>query len=95
MKIIDLAKAVCPECKQEIVGIRAGEKLHETLVPKDDGIHTYEYKDRFITYPYVVLHKNRKDGGKPLDLDFDGYRSDNNTEWLSVEKLKQMVESDA
>jgi UDP-N-acetylglucosamine 4,6-dehydratase len=95
MKIIDLAKAVCPECKQEIVGIRAGEKLHETLVPKDDGIHTYEHKDRFITYPYVVLHKNRKDGGKPLDLDFDGYRSDNNTEWLSVEKLKQMVESDA
>ncbi|MEI8349163.1 MAG: UDP-N-acetylglucosamine 4,6-dehydratase (inverting) [Candidatus Omnitrophota bacterium] len=95
MKVVDLAKAICPECKQEIVGIRAGEKLHETLVPKDDGIHTYEYGDRFITYPYVVLHKNKKDGGKPLGLNFDGYRSDNNTKWLSVEQLRQMVENDA
>jgi UDP-N-acetylglucosamine 4,6-dehydratase len=94
MKIIDLAKAVCPQCKQEIVGIRAGEKLHETLVPKDDGIHTYEYQDRFITYPYVVLHKNKKDGGKPLGLDFDGYRSDNNTIWLSWEDLKKLAKEE-
>lgn len=93
MKIVDLAEAICPGCKQEEIGIRAGEKLHETLVPKDDGIHTYEYSDRFITYPYVVIHKNKKDGGKPLGLDFDGYRSDNNREWLSVKQLRQMAET--
>ncbi len=91
IKITDLAKAVCPDCKQKISGIRAGEKLHETLVPKDNGIFTYEYKDKFITYPYVVNHKKRQNGGRPLDFDFDGYRSDNNSDWYSVEDLKKMV----
>jgi len=91
MKMTDLAKAICPGCKQEIIGIRAGEKLHETMVPKDDGIYTYEYKDKFITYPYVVEYKGRKGGGKPLSFDFEGYRSDNNTKWLSINDLKKMA----
>lgn len=94
MKVVDLAKAICPECKQEIVGIRAGEKLHETLLPKDDGIHTYEYQDKFIIYPYVVNHKGEKQGGKPLGMKFDGYRSDNNTQWLSIEQLRKMTEEE-
>lgn len=92
MKVTDLAKAICPDCKQEIVGIRAGEKLHETLVPADDGIHTYEYEDRFITYPYVVDHDERKDGGQPLDSTFEGYRSETNTNWLSVDDLRKMAD---
>lgn len=94
MKITDLAKAICPDCKQEIKGIRAGEKLHETLVPKDDGIYTYEYTDRFITYPYVVNHKDKRGGGKPLGFDFEGYRSDNNPSWYSVEELRKMAEKE-
>ncbi len=94
MKVTDLAKAICPDCKQEIVGIRAGEKLHEALVPQDDGIHTYEYDDRFITYPYVLDKKGKKDGGRPLDLNFEGYRSDNNTEWFSVSDLRKMAEEE-
>jgi len=92
IKITDLAKAVSPGSKQKEVGIRAGEKLHETLVPKDEAIHTYEYKNRFITYPYVVNHKMRKNGGKPLGIDFKGYRSDNNTDRLSVQDLKSMID---
>lgn len=92
IRITDLAKAVCPGCKQKIVGIREGEKLHETLVPADDGIHTYEYKDKYITYHYVVQGRPRKDGGKPLGFDFEGYRSDNNKTWYSVQDLKNMVE---
>jgi len=94
MKVVDLAKAICPDCKQEIIGIRAGEKLHETLVSKDDGIHTYEYEDKFITYPYVVNHKGKRENGKTLGVEFDGYRSDNNTEWLSVEQLRKMAEEE-
>ncbi len=94
MKVTNLANVICPECKQEIVGIRPGEKLHETMVPADDGIYTYEYENRFVTYPDVVW-KERKiiPGGKKLELDFDGYRSDNNGQWLSVEELKKMVEN--
>jgi UDP-N-acetylglucosamine 4,6-dehydratase len=94
MKVVDLAEAICPGCRHEITGIRAGEKLHEALVPKDEGIHTYEYDDRFITYPYVVNHRERRDGGKPLGFDFDGYRSDNNTEWLSVKELQAMAKEE-
>lgn len=91
MKIVDLAKAICPDCTQKIVGIRAGEKMHETLVPKDEGIHTYEYDDKFITYPYVANHKGGKKNGKTLGPEFDGYRSNNNTEWISSEQLASMI----
>jgi len=91
MKIVDLAEAICPGCEHEIVGIRPGEKLHEVLVPADDGINTYEYADRFITYSEVVDHVRKIDGGKLVGLGFEGYRSDNNTDWLSIDELREMV----
>ena len=91
MKIVELAKAVCPGCRQKVVGIREGEKLHETLVSADDGIYTYEYSDRYITYHYVVQGRKRKDGGKPLGFDFEGYSSDNNRQWYSIGDLKKMI----
>jgi UDP-N-acetylglucosamine 4,6-dehydratase/5-epimerase len=93
IRITDLAKAVCPGCRQKVVGIREGEKLHETLVPADDGIHTYEYKNKFITYHYVVQGRKKRNGGVALGFDFEGYRSDNNKQWYSVGDLKKMVEA--
>lgn len=92
MKITDLAEAVCPGCEQEFVGIRPGEKLHETLLTKDDGMYSYEYEDRFITYPYVVDHEGKKDGGMPVGDDFEGYSSDNNGQWFTVDELRKMLE---
>ena len=95
IKITDLAKSVCPGCRQKIIGIRPGEKLHETLVPKDDGIYTYEYKDRFITYPYIISRKKRKNHkGRMLDFKFEGYGSDNNTDWYSAADMRNMLEKD-
>jgi len=92
MRITDLAKAICPECKLNYVGIRPGEKLHETLLSSDDGIHSYELKDRFVIYPKVVGHSRSMKTGRFLGFDFPGYRSDNNTQWLSVKDLRKMVE---
>ncbi len=94
MKITDLARAICPGCKQKVTGIRPGEKLHETLVPKDDSIYTYEYKDKFITYPYIVGHKKKQGSGRPLGFDFQGYTSDNNKAWYSVADLKRIINRD-
>jgi len=94
MKVTDLAKVVCPDCRQEVIGIRAGEKLHETLVSKDDGIYTYEYQDKFIIQPYVARCKDKIQKGKLVGMEFDGYRSDNNSQWFSIEQLRKIVEED-
>ena len=51
MKITDLACAVAPEAKQEIVGIRPGEKLHEQMISEEDSFYTYEYPDYFKILP--------------------------------------------
>lgn len=95
MRIIDLAKAICPECKQKIIGIRPGEKLHETLLSSDDGTHSYEFRDRFIIYPKVVNHNHREKNGRYLGVEFKGYRSDNNTQWLNVGQLKRLVNTES
>ncbi len=93
MKIVDLAEAICPGCRKKIVGIRPGEKLHETLLSSDDGIHSYEFDDKFVVYSKVVLNEKCR-GGKNLGIDFPGYRSDNNTQWLTVDELRAMAESE-
>jgi len=91
MKIIDLAKALAPKCKIKYIGIRPGEKLHETLIAPDDGKYTIQTKDRYITYPEVIYHNIRKIAGKRTPGSFEGYRSDNNDLWLSVDDLRKMM----
>ena len=48
MNIVDLARAIAPECRLDVVGMRPGEKLHETMVPEDDARNTFEYDDCFV-----------------------------------------------
>ncbi len=54
MNIMDLARAIAPECKTKTIGIRPGEKLHEVMVPKDEARRTLEFKDY-----YLNLARNR------------------------------------
>ena len=88
MKIIDLAKALAPECKLNFIGIRPGEKIHEVMVGSDDARTTLEFDEYFV----IGWNVHRDDlEGKPCPLNFK-YGSDNNDQWLTVEQLRQYVE---
>ncbi|MGE7695958.1 UDP-N-acetylglucosamine 4,6-dehydratase (inverting) [Lysinibacillus sp. NPDC094177] len=92
MKVTDLAKAIAPECEIEIIGIRPGEKLHEAMIMEDDARHTIEFDDYYIIQPELAWWPQGKlNGGKVLPNGF-AYTSDNNTEWLTIEQLKDLVE---
>jgi UDP-N-acetylglucosamine 4,6-dehydratase len=92
MKITDLAKAIAPECEIEIVGIRPGEKLHEAMITEDDARHTVEFDTYYVIQPEFPWwsHEYAKNG-KSLPEGFK-YTSDTNTQWLSIEELRKLVE---
>lgn len=94
MNIMDLAKAIAPECKTKIVGIRPGEKLHEVMVPRDEARKTLEFKNYYIIQPDFRFFERRfkNKGGKPMPDDFE-YNSGTNTWRLTVEELKGMIRS--
>lgn len=94
MNILDLAKAIAPECEIKIVGIRPGEKLHEVMVPADDARHTLEYDDYYTIMPTFQDWDARaymnQNGGRPCSSDFV-YSSDTNSRWLTVDELLKMA----
>lgn len=93
MNIIDLANVVAPDCEHDIIGIRPGEKLHEQMIGKEDAPYTYEYDDYFKILPQIndwYLDQNRIKDGKLVQPDFS-YSSDNNTEWMSNEDLRNWL----
>ncbi len=91
MRITDLAKAIAPDCKVEIIGIRPGEKLHEALTGEDEGRNTISYKGMYVILPNMSWwnRKNYKTAEK-LPENFV-YTSDANDTWLGVEDLKKIV----
>jgi UDP-N-acetylglucosamine 4,6-dehydratase len=92
MNIVDLARAIAPECRLDVVGIRPGEKLHETMVPEDDARNTVEYDDCFVIHSAAVNGRLNGNGGRPCPEGFR-YSSDNNPRWLSVEELQGLIQS--
>jgi UDP-N-acetylglucosamine 4,6-dehydratase len=94
MNILDLARAICPECKTEILGIRPGEKLHEVMVPKDEAHRTLEYEDYYLIQPdfRFFQHRFNNNNGKCLQRDFE-YNSETNPWRLSVEEMREMIQA--
>ena len=93
MKVTDVALAVAPDARQEIVGIRPGEKLHEQMIGTEDALHTYEYADHFKILPAIHSWSSdpvRINGGKKVAEDFT-YCSDNNQEWMGIETLQAWI----
>ena len=89
MRLVDLAEAIAPGCKLETVGIRPGEKLHELMIGEDDARRGVDDGDHFTLLPEFPWW-NGGSPGTPLPEGFS-YRSDTNTQWLSVKELRQMV----
>ena len=97
MKITDLAAAIAPDCKLEIIGIRPGEKLHEIMIPSDEARNTREYSSFYIIQPsnhnWENIELNKYDGkdGNPVAENFS-YTSENNRNWFSKDQLREVIE---
>lgn len=93
-RITDVAEAIGPKCKRVVVGIRPGEKLHEEMITETDGLNTIEFDRHFIILPSARLWDPgeycKAFNGRRCDHGFK-YSSDNNTEWLSVEQLRELI----
>lgn len=92
MLITDLAKAICPECKQDIVGIRPGEKIHEVLINEDEARNAVEFPDGYIIQPNPERRRALLTHGKPCPEPFE-YTSGQNDEIISIEALQLLLEN--
>ena len=90
MKIADLAEAIAPNCTHKIIGIRPGEKIHETLIGEDEGRNTMEYKECFIIKENLT-GESELNGSKKCPEGFQ-YTSDNNPDVISIEELRNILE---
>ncbi|MBN2809605.1 MAG: UDP-N-acetylglucosamine 4,6-dehydratase (inverting) [Deltaproteobacteria bacterium] len=94
MRLMDLAKAVAPECRIEFIGIRPGEKLHETLISEDEARRTIEHEDYFVVRPHSMYDFSSEEIGhadNQVVRDFQ-YISNDNSSWLSIDELRTIVE---
>ena len=91
-RVPDLAEAMLPGCRLKEIGIRPGEKLHEIMVTTEDSFNTYEYDKHYIVYPQMVFNDRQVPdlSGKKVEEGFS-YSSGTNSEWLSVEDLRERL----
>ncbi len=95
--ILDIAEAIAPGCKREILGIRPGEKLHEEMITESDGLNTLEFDDYYVIVPSIRVWSKTKfknesnvNIGHTCQEDFR-YNSKSNKHFLSVEELRQLI----
>lgn len=96
-RITDLAEAIAPHCRREIVGIRPGEKIHEEMITTSDAFNTVEFEDHFVILPSMQF-SHGWDVDKYIKT-FEGcrcpdgfsYNSGTNTDWLTVEQLRELI----
>ena len=98
-RILDLAEAIAPKIKYEIVGIRPGEKLHEEMITLNDAINTVKFDDYFAITPnskYLpwdldrFINESNTSSGKICEFGFS-YNSGTNEQFLSVSELRHLI----
>lgn len=92
MNILDLARAIDPNCKTIITGIRPGEKLHEIMISRNDARNTLEFKSHYLVKPDSVFlkHNFNNDGGEPVPEGFE-YSSETNPWLLTIDEMRSMI----
>ena len=98
-QILDVAKAIAPNVKINIIGIRPGEKLHEEMITMTDALNTVEFDDYFVIMPSTVLWDTEKfrlesngEPGKRCDFGFS-YNSGANEKLLTIGEIKHLIEN--
>ncbi len=93
-RILDLAEAIAPECERRIVGIRPGEKVHEEMITASDSYMTVDLGEYYAILPSAGDHSIDsylgERGGSPVEPGF-AYNSGTNSEFLSVEQLRDLI----
>lgn len=93
-RITDVATAIAPECRQDIVGIRPGEKLHEEMITASDSYNTVDLGQYFAILPsagkWTVNDYAAEHGGQPVEAGF-AYNSGTNTDFLTVAQLRALI----
>lgn len=92
MKVTDLAAALAPDARIRVVGIRPGEKLHEEMISSPDSRRTVDMGSYYVIQPEMEWWPEQQLSGAPVPEGFS-YASDTNTEWLTVDQLRDMVAS--
>ena len=93
MSMMDLANAICPRCEIKEIGIRAGEKIHEVMIPKEDGRRTLEFDQYYVIQPDFRFWGRRfkNNDGKSVPDDFQ-YDSGTNPWRFSIEDMRSVIE---
>lgn len=96
VRIVDLAKSLAPNAKLNHVGIRPGEKLHESMVPADESRLTLEFDDHYVIRPSIAFfttvdHRRDATGaeGTPVADGFE-YNSGTNPHFLSIAEIAEL-----
>ena len=98
-RISDVAKAISPDAKIKIIGIRPGEKLHEEMITQTDSLNAVEFDDYYVILPSMklwniedFLQKSNNKKGKICEHGFS-YNSGDNKHFLTQVELKSLIDS--
>ena len=91
-RVADIADVVAPNCEREIIGLRAGEKMHEILIPSDEARNVLEFDNYYVIKPVKAFWGNKIGilGGLPCSDNFH-FASNSNCEQLGLEQLKTLL----
>jgi UDP-N-acetylglucosamine 4,6-dehydratase len=96
-KILDIAEAIAPKMECKVVGIRPGEKLHEEMITDTDSLNTIDLGKYYVILPSISMTYSEQDfldHHKAIKVPFGfKYNSGTNTEWESVETLRNLINS--